>query len=90
MIARRFYLYEKRTSELYDNTVDKINETNKLDELGNIYLAFYFTSNGYLNLINYALRCEKRDELIDLICSNHNKIRTLFLKKDKVLNNVTS
>ena len=88
MIPQRFYLYERWIIELYDNAVDKINGTNKLDDLEKIYNAFCFTSDSYLNCLNYALRCKKRVELIDLIHSNHNKIRNLFLKKVKVLNNV--
>lgn len=90
MIPQRFYLYERWITELYDNTIDKINETNKLDVLEKIYNTFCFTSDSYLNTLNYALRCKKRVELINLIYSNHNKIRTLFLKKVKVLNNVSS
>lgn len=85
MIPQRFYLYERWITELYDNAVDKINETNKLDDLEKIYNAFCFTSDSYLNALEYALRCKKRFELINLIYSNHNKIRTLFLKKVKVI-----
>ncbi len=88
MIPQRFYLYERWIVELYDNAVDKINETNKLDDLEKIYNAFCFTSDSYLNTLEYAIRCKKRVELINLIHSNHNKIRKLFLKKVKVLNNV--
>lgn len=83
MIPQRFYLYERWITELYDNAVDKINETNKLYDLEKIYNAFCFTSDSYLNALKYALRCKKRVELIKLIRSNHNKIRTLFLKKVK-------
>lgn len=88
MIPQKFCLYERWIVELYDNAVDKINETNKLDDLEKIYNAFCFTSDSYLNTLEYALRCKKRFELINLIHSNHNKIRKLFLKKVKVLNNV--
>ena len=90
MIPQRFYLYERWITELYDNAVDKINETNKLDELEKIYNVFCFTSDSYLNVLNYALRCKRRVELINLIHSNHNKIRTLFKNKVKVINNVIS
>lgn len=90
MIPQRFYLYERWITELYDNAIDKINETNKLDELEKIYNTFCFTSDSYLNTLNHTFRCKKRVELINLIHSNHNKIRTLFLKKVKVLNNVSS
>lgn len=90
MIPQRFYLYERWINELYDNAVDKINETNKLDDLENIYNAFCFTSDSYLNSLEYALRCKRRVELINLIHSNHKKIRTLFLEKVKVINNVSS
>lgn len=82
MITQRFYLYERWISELYDNAVE-------LDELEKIYNTFCFTSDSYLNCLNYALRCKKRFELISLIYSNHNKLRILFLKKVKVINNVT-
>ena len=85
MIPQRFYLYERWITELYDNTVDKINETNKLYDLENIYNAFCFTSDSYLNGLKYELRCKTRVELINLINSNHKKIRTLFLKKVKVI-----
>lgn len=88
MISQRFYLYERWIIELYDNVVYKINETNKLDDLEKIYNAFCFTSDSYLNVLEYAFRCKKHVELINLIHSNHNKIRNLFLKKVKVLNNV--
>lgn len=88
MIPQRFYLYERWISELYDNAVDKINETNNLDDLEKIYNVFCFTSDSYLNVLEYALTCKKRVELISLIHSNHKKIRTLFLKKVKVINNV--
>lgn len=81
MIPQRFYLYETWITELYDNAVDKINETNKLDDLEKIYNAFCFTSDSYLNCLKYALRCKRRVELINLIYSNRKKIRTLFLKK---------
>ena len=81
MIPQRFYLYETWITELYDNTVDKINETNKLDDLEKIYNAFCFTTDSYLNCLEYAPRCKRRVELISLIYSNHKKIRTLFLKK---------
>ena len=90
MIPQRFYLYERWITELYDNAVDKINETNKLDDLEKIYNAFCFTSDSYLNGLEYSLRCKRRLELINLINSNHKKIRTLFLKKVKVINNVSS
>ena len=90
MISQRFYLYERLINELYDNTVDKINETNKLDDLEKIYNAFCFTTDSYLNAFEYSLRCKRRVELIGLIYSNHKKIRTLFLKKVKVINNVSS
>lgn len=90
MIPQRFYLYERWITELYDNAIDKINETNKLDDLEKIYNTFCFTSDSYLNTLDHAPRCKKRVELINLIHSNHNKIRTLFLKKVKVLNNVSS
>ena len=90
MIPQRFYLYERWITELYDNTVDKINETNKLDDLEKIYNAFCFTSDSYLNVLKYALRCKRRAELINLIYSNRIKIRTLFFKKVKVINNVIS
>lgn len=86
MITQRFYLYETLITELYDNTVDKINETNKLDDLEKIYNAFCFTTDSYLNGLEYALRCKRRVELISLIYSNHKKIRTLFLKKVKEIN----
>lgn len=88
MIPQRFYLYEIWITELYDNAFDKINETNKLDDLEKIYNTFCFTSDSYINVLNYALRCKMHVELINLIYSNHNKIRTLFLKKVKVINNV--
>lgn len=90
MIQQRFYLYKGWITELYDNAVDKINETNKLDDLEKIYTAFCFTSDSYLNGLNYALRCKRRVELINLIHLNHIKIRTLFLEKVKVINNVSS
>lgn len=83
MIPQRFYLYERWITELYDNAVDKINETNKLDDLEKIYNAFCFTSDSYLNVLEYAIRCKMRVELINLIHSNNKKIRTLFLKKVK-------
>lgn len=90
MITQRFYLYERLITELYDNTVDKINEMNKLDDLEKIYNAFCFTSDSYLNVFEYTLRRKRRVELINLIHSNHKKIRTLFLEKVKVVNNVNS
>lgn len=90
MTPQRFYLYKGWITELYDNAIDKINETNKLDDLQKIYTAFCFTSDSYLNVLNYAFRCKRRDELINLIDSNHIKIRTLFLEKVKVINNVNS
>lgn len=90
MIPQRFYLYEGWITELYNNTVDKINETDELYELERIYNVFCFTSDSYLNCLIYAPRCKKRAELINLIHLNHNKIRTLFLKKVKVINNVIS
>lgn len=90
MIPQRFYLYEKWITELYDSASDKINETSKLYDLEKIYNAFCFTSDSYLNSLEYALRCKKRVELINLIHSNHNKIKNLFLKKVKVINNVIS
>lgn len=83
IIPQRFYLYETWITELYDNAVNKINETNKLDDLEKIYNAFCFTSDSYLNGLKYALRCKRRVELINLIHSNNKKIRTLFLKKVK-------
>lgn len=88
MIPRRFYLYERWITELYDNAIDKINETNKLYDLEKIYNVFCFTSDSYLNVLEYAPRCKRRAELINLIHSNHNKIKTLFLKKVKVIDNV--
>lgn len=88
MIPQMFYLYERFIIELYDNAVDKINETDKLDGLEKIYNAFCFTSDSYLNSLEYAIRCKRLVELINLLHSNHNKIRTLFLKKVKEINNV--
>ena len=81
MIPQRFYLYETWITELYDNAVDNINKTNKLDDLEKIYNAFCSTSDTYLNCLECEIRYKGRVELINLIYSNHKKIRTLFLKK---------
>ena len=83
MIPQRFYLYERLITELYDNTYDKINETNKLGELEKIYNAFCFTSDSYLNSLNYAIRCKKRTELLDLIKKNKIKIKNMIYGRGK-------
>lgn len=88
MIPQRFYLYERFISELYNKTIDKINETNDLDDLEKVYNVFCFTSDCYLNGFKDAPRCKKHTELINLIHLNHNKIRTLFLEKVKSMKGV--
>ena len=72
MIPQRFYLCERLITELYDETIDEINNTNDLDELEKVYNVFCFTSDCYLNGFKYALRCKKRVELFNLIHLNHN------------------
>lgn len=87
MIPQKFYMYERLINDLYNDTIDKINETSNLDGLEGIYNIFCFTSDCYLNHFEYAMRCKRRTELINLIHSNHNKIRNLFLEKVRCIKN---
>lgn len=53
MIPQRFYLYERWIIELYDNAVDKINETNELDDLEKFITHFVLKK---VDVINNVIR----------------------------------